>query len=120
MWAATSGSSGIGPARKLREDLPIERGMRLPRLSSHDAPVAHGLIAYICCAGLLRFQTHVFIAGHTFARRQPRGSQHLDAVADCENPLSLPVKRPHNVEDPGIIPQVLGRSATQYEHGGVF
>lgn len=77
--------------------------MRLPRLGGYDTPVAHGLGVYVLCAGLLRFQTHVFIAGHSFARRQPRGSQHLDTVADRENPLSMPVECPHNVQDLGIV-----------------
>ena len=80
VWTAISGSCGAGPARKPREDLPIEGWVRLPRLGGYNPSVAHGLIAYIRCPGLLRFQSHVLIAGHTLARRQPRSSQHLDAV----------------------------------------
>src|ERR1039457_6548702 len=65
--------------------------MRLPRLRGDDPPVAHALLAYELAAGLLRFQTNVLIAGNPLAGRQPRGSQYLDAMADRENPLALPV-----------------------------
>jgi hypothetical protein len=108
------------PGSKAREDLPIERWVRLPRLGGYNPSVAHGLIAYIRCPGLLRFQSHVLIAGHTLARRQPRGSQHLDTVADREDPFFLPAECSHNIQDLGIIPQVLGRPPAQYQHGGIF
>src|SRR5437870_1035392 len=84
---ATSGPSGTGPARQLREDFAIKRRMRLPRLRRYDPPVAHGLLIDKRSAGLLRFQADVLIAGHSFASRQPGRRQNLDPVADGEDPF---------------------------------
>ena len=44
--SATSGSSGAASGRKLREDLFVERGVGLPRLRCHHAPVAYRLLIH--------------------------------------------------------------------------
>src|ERR1051326_9634451 len=57
--AATSGLSGTRFSRKLREDLAIERRMRLPRLRRYHSSFAHSLLVHEDCPGLLRFHAHM-------------------------------------------------------------
>src|ERR1039457_3081653 len=118
--AATSGSSGTGIARELREDLAIERRMRLPRLCGYDSPVAHGLLVHKRSSGLLRFQANVLIAGHPLPARQPCRSQYLDAMANGEDPFPLAVELTYDLDHPGVVAQVLRRPAPQDEHRSIL
>src|ERR1039457_1700494 len=118
--AATSGSSGTGFARELREDLAIERRMRLPRLCGYDSPVAHCLLVHKRPPGLLGFQANVLIARHPLPARQPCRSQYLHAMANGEDPFPLAVELTHDLDHPGVVAQVLRRPAPQDEHRSIL
>jgi hypothetical protein len=109
--------SGSAVSRQAGKDLPIELGVRLPGLAGDDAGIANGLLVYKCSPSLLGFEAHVFIAGNTFAFGEAGGGEHLDAVADDEDPFLLCVEFADNVEQSLIVAKILRSAAAQNQDG---
>ena len=57
----------------------------------------------------------MFVAGHTSTADEPCSSQHLNAMADGEDPLPRSIESPDNIQQADIVPQVLGRPAAKNE-----
>jgi len=117
MYAATSGPT---VRRQAGKDLPVELGVRLPCLTGDYAAITNGLLVYKCSSSLLGFEADVFIAGNALALREAGGCEHLDAMADGEDPFLLHIKFADNVEQSPIIAEVLRSAAAQNEDGIVI
>jgi hypothetical protein len=102
------------------EDLAVEVGVRLPGLRRHDSSVAHGLLWLPGAAGELHFIAHMLVAGDTAVLYQAGRNQHLDAVADGEDPPARSVERPDDLDQPGVVPQVFGRASADNQDGVEF
>src|SRR5215831_18083073 len=102
----------IGFIRKLREYFAVERWVRLPRLRRDHPSVTNGLLIDEDPAGLLGFPANVLVAGHAFSARQAGRRQDLDAVADAEDPLRLPIELAQDLDDFAVIAKILRRTAT--------
>src|SRR5579862_1046700 len=57
----------------------------------------------------------MFVTGHASTADQPCSSQHLNAMADGEDPLLRSIESPDNFQQADIVPQVLGRPAAKNE-----
>src|SRR5690606_17469362 len=88
------------------EDLAIELGMRLPGLASHHLAVADRLLRVPGAPGRFYFVAHVLVARHLGSRCEASAHQHLDAVADGENPAILVPELAHDAEYPLVVAQV--------------
>ena len=67
-----------------------------------------------------RFEADVFIAGNAFAFGEAGGGEHLDAMADGEDPFLLCVEFADKVEQAPIVAEVLRSAAAQNEDGIVI
>ena len=61
--------------------------MRLPGLAGNDTAIANGLLSHESAAALLRFESDVFIACNALIFREAGSGEHLDAMANREDPL---------------------------------
>src|ERR1051326_2833659 len=93
--------------------------MRLPRLCGYESPVTHRLFGDERAAGLFRFQADVLIAGDALAPRQPCRREYLDTVANREDPFPATIEFANDLDQLGVVPQILGRSATQDEQRAI-
>ena len=105
--------SGSAVKRQAGKDLPIELGVRLPGLAGDDAAIENGLLVYECSTSLPGFEAHVFIAGNAFAFGEAGGGEHLDAMADNEDPFLLCVEFTDDVEQSPIVAEVLRSAPAQ-------
>ena len=103
--------------RQAGKNLAIKRGVRLPGLAGDHAAITNGLLVYKCSSSLLGFEADVFIAGNALAFRDSGGGEHLDAMADSEDPFLLHIEFPDNVEQAPIIAEVLRSAAAQNKDG---
>ena len=87
----------------------------MPGLAGDHAAITNGLLVYKCSSSLLRFEADVFIAGNALAFREACGGEHLDAMADGEDPLLLRVEFADNVQQAPIVAEVLRSTAAQNE-----
>ena len=102
------------------KDFAIELGVRLPGLACDDAAVANGLLGYKCAAGLLGFEADLFIARNALVFGEAGSSEHLDAMANGEDPLLLCIEFADKIEQTPIIAEVLRSAAAQNEDGIVI
>src|SRR5690348_16667328 len=94
--------------------------MRLPRLGGYQPAIAYRLLVHKPGAGLFGFQPNVFVTGHPLVPRESRRRDNLHTVTDGKDPLTLTVELANDLEQPGIVSQVLRRSAAEDEDRGVI
>lgn len=98
-------------------DEAVEVGVGLPGLGGDDAVVADGLARVPGAAGMLHFEADVLIAGDAAVRDEAGGDEDLDAVADGEHPLAGGVEGLDEIEEGGVVAEVLGRASADEEDG---
>ena len=66
--------------------------MRLPGLAGNDTAIANGLLSLESAAALLGFESDVFIAGNALILCEASSGEHLDAMANREDPLLVRIE----------------------------
>src|SRR5690349_25118138 len=94
--------------------------MGLPGLAGNDPAIADGLLGCEGAAGLLGFESDVFIAGDALTLGEAGSGKHLDAMAESEDPLLVCVELPDELEEAAIVSQVLRCTTAEEENGIVI
>src|SRR5829696_9710930 len=107
----------LGLRAQTRHHFAVELGMGLPGLACHHPTVPHRLlIGDVLPAARLHVAAAMLVRSDSSTGGEAGARQDLDAVTDPEHPLLALVKLAHDLEHPGVVPQVFRRAAAEHEH----
>jgi len=112
-----SGLTAVALARESRKDLSVKLRVRLPGLPGNDAAVTSDLLTDKGAASLFDFAANVFIAGDARSLYQPRRDEHLNSVANGQDPLFGGTEFPNDFEQTPVITEILRGSAAENQDG---